>query len=68
MRWPHPLVFAVGAFIWLILGLLLWQIRTERQATATAQAELRIYIHAASQYATKAMIAEGQRDQCLAQF
>lgn len=55
------------ATIWFVI-ILLWQVHRERKAAAQYRAELRIYIQAASNYATKAMVAEGQRDQCLAQF
>lgn len=55
----------VGAVVWLV-AVLLWQLHTERQKTKTARAELRIYIGAASRYATEAMIAQGRLNACVA--
>lgn len=65
MRWFHPVTWCLIATSWVIL-VLLWQLHTERQKAKTAKAELRIYIGAASRYATEAMVAQGRLNACVA--
>ncbi len=67
MRFFHPVALSLMATAWLVI-VLGWQVHRERVAVAKAKAELRIYIQASAKYAQDAMIATGQRDQCLAQF
>lgn len=65
MRPPHAVTIVLACSFWLIL-VLLWQLHTERQKVKQAKAELRIYIGAASRYATEAMIAQGRLNACVA--
>lgn len=66
MRPPHAVTVVLACSLWLIL-VLLWQLHTERQKTKTARAELRVYIGAASRYATEAMVAQGKYSMLMAE-